>query len=662
MVSREDTCNLLRAGLASVLTFAAIMLGACGGGSDTPDAQSAPNRRAVAAFEQRARPAVANTPGVRLSRPLAAGDPSVDALDAASQLMDFGEAAFPVYFPGKQPNRIVNNWVYRYYPLTQAYLAVIDGRILVLGGPFGPDVRDVGAVIDYITPRRTRPTANAGNDRSANAGSVVALDGSGSSDPNGDPLTYRWTLTTRPGTSRATLTAATSPRPSFTADVTGAYAAQLIVNDGKLDSVADTIAVVANPPNTAPVANAGANQSVLLNTPVNLDGTASRDADGNALTYRWTITSAPPGSATTLSLAATVRPQFTPDVLGSYVLRLVVNDGQVDSAPAFVTVTALAAGSAPIANAGPDRETTMGVAVELDGSASRDGDGDPLTYQWDVVESPSTPPGSFTLSGTNTARAGLTSTVAGRFVFRLTVSDGKLSATDQVVVNVVNRHLTLDGTDDYAVENEEFSGLMSTLDVSTFTVEAWIYAERDQDMFISSDSAYVFRFVSDASTRGIHGGIFVNADITSGFDSRSAANRLNTWIHVSFSYSASTNTCRQSVNGTLQFANTCLPPGQLPLTGADILFGIGTGKAIGKVDRTFSSFQIFKGAIDEVRLSNIVRYTANFTPARALTADSSTLGLWHFDEPPGATRFDDASGNGRHLIGMNGATTAAGTR
>lgn len=74
----------------------------------------------------------------------------------------------------------------------------------------------------------------------------------------------------------------------------------------------------------------------------------------------------------------------------------------------------------------------------------------------------------------------------------------------------------------------------------------------------------------------------------------------------------------------------------------------------------------FPGWIDEVRLSDCIRYTNDNAPGfnvpyripkSPFTSDSNTVALWHFDEPPGATTFLDASGHGNDLTGRNGATT-----
>ena len=87
------------------------------------------------------------------------------------------------------------------------------------------------------------PVANAGPDQTVTTGSQVSLDGSASSDADGDPLQFSWTLTSKPGGSTASLNDAGTASPTFIADVDGNYQISLVVNDGTGDSPADTVAI-----------------------------------------------------------------------------------------------------------------------------------------------------------------------------------------------------------------------------------------------------------------------------------------------------------------------------------------------------------------------------------------------------------------------------------
>lgn len=91
--------------------------------------------------------------------------------------------------------------------------------------------------------------------------------------------------------------------------------------------------------NTAPVARVGADQSVGAKTLVTLDGSASSDANSDALSYAWTLGTKPIGSLATLSSATLAKPTFTADESGTYVASLVVSDGKASSNAASTTVT-----------------------------------------------------------------------------------------------------------------------------------------------------------------------------------------------------------------------------------------------------------------------------------------------------------------------------------
>jgi myo-inositol-hexaphosphate 3-phosphohydrolase len=137
------------------------------------------------------------------------------------------------------------------------------------------------------------------------------------------------------------LSSTTSVNPTFNPDVDGAYVLQLIVNDGSVDSAADTVIITTATANSAPVANAGPDQNVNTASTVTLDGSGSSDADLDTLTYSWSFNSKPGSSVAVLSSTTSVNPTFNPDVDGAYVLQLVVNDGSVESVADSVIITAL---------------------------------------------------------------------------------------------------------------------------------------------------------------------------------------------------------------------------------------------------------------------------------------------------------------------------------
>ena len=191
------------------------------------------------------------------------------------------------------------------------------------------------AVECTATATNTAPVANAGPDQDVTLGDLVQLDGSQSSDPNGDDLTYAWTFASQPNGSAAVLSSATVANPTFTADVAGEFVVELTVSDDELTSSPDqsTISV-----NTPPVANAGSDQDLIVGALVQLDGSQSSDADGDALTYSWSMESRPAGSTATLSSTSVVDPTFTADLEGDYVVELTVSDGKASSYPASLVI------------------------------------------------------------------------------------------------------------------------------------------------------------------------------------------------------------------------------------------------------------------------------------------------------------------------------------
>ncbi|MBL7252020.1 PKD domain-containing protein [Alloalcanivorax marinus] len=340
-----------------------------------------------------------------------------------------------------------------------------------------------------VTRANVKPVADAGPDQSVVEGDIVLLDGSGSSDPDGDSLSYRWRFISTPDGSAAMLSDEVAPAPNFTADLPGTYVVGLIVGDGELDSTEDRVTVVAAEANAAPMADAGRDVNALTGTLVTLDGSASSDANGDALTYHWRFVSRPDGSTTALVNATTASPSFTPDLDGTYVLELVVNDGELDSAGDRVQVVAETVNNAPVADAGPNQTVYTGNRVELDGSGSYDPEGDALSYAWSTS---SLPTGSaVTLVDATTVRPSLTPDQAGDYVIKLTVNDGeKTSQEDTVRITALEPDLAMEQYDEgdafdpprwfnvglpyssSSTINRTCSGSCGTIELARFRLEA----------------------------------------------------------------------------------------------------------------------------------------------------------------------------------------------
>jgi predicted outer membrane repeat protein len=197
--------------------------------------------------------------------------------------------------------------------------------------------------------RNLPPTANAGADQTVGLKSQVTLDASASADADpSQTLSYKWTQTAGPS---VTLSSATAAKPTFTAPnsaTTLTFSVEVSDNLGAVSSASVKVTVTTPPvTNQAPIANAGPDQQVQINTTVTLDGSASRDPNpGQTLTYKWTQTAGP---SVTLSNATTAKPTFTaPNSATILTFSLVVTDnfGAISSADT-VNIRVLAPGQAP---------------------------------------------------------------------------------------------------------------------------------------------------------------------------------------------------------------------------------------------------------------------------------------------------------------------------
>jgi len=170
--------------------------------------------------------------------------------------------------------------------------------------------------------------------------------------------------------------------------------------------------------------------STPIADPLQLNATADDDGFLNPLTYAWTQVSGP-GTANFSPGANVLEPTVTFTNIGTYVLRLTVNDGFFTVSD-DITITVFH--EPPVVNAGPDQSFPLAlpsVTASLAGSATDDGFLGPLAYTWSgppsvVFGDPSKPATTATFSA------------SGEYTLKLEAFDGTFTSSDTVTINVIN--------------------------------------------------------------------------------------------------------------------------------------------------------------------------------------------------------------------------------
>ncbi|GEM_PF-659948 len=244
--------------------------------------------------------------------------------------------------------------------------------------------------------------------------------------------------------------ATTHVEVTLTPDVEGLYGITLQVSDGERVSDLDQVVVQVGGSNLCPVADAGADVVAQTGTPAQLDGSGSTDddivgaEDDQVLELIWHFSLTPGDSELTdadIYGQGTDAPYVIPDVAGTYILQLLVNDGSCTSLPDYVTVQATNGNAPPVADAGQSLILTPCAAsqVTLDGTASYDPEGQQLEYRWTFT---SVPTGSSvsdsTIQGRYSATPRFNWDLPGVYTLQLNVSDGEVeSPPDYVAISSV---------------------------------------------------------------------------------------------------------------------------------------------------------------------------------------------------------------------------------
>lgn len=175
--------------------------------------------------------------------------------------------------------------------------------------------------------------ADAGNSQFVAVGTTVALDCRASSGPA--PGTCAWRFVLVPSGSHAVLQNPASQTPDFVADLDGLYQVELAYTVQDITSKTQVGVVAVNRPQVS----VSPDLAVTVGHTAVLEATAS-GTGGDTLTYAWTLTAKPAGSAASLTGADQASASFVADVAGTYVADVVVADHTVAAEPVPVTVTA----------------------------------------------------------------------------------------------------------------------------------------------------------------------------------------------------------------------------------------------------------------------------------------------------------------------------------
>jgi hypothetical protein len=281
------------------------------------------------------------------------------------------------------------------------------------------------------------PIANAGfNQLNVKANTLVSLDGSGSSDPDGDSIGYHWAQVTGPS---VTLSDSNIVDPTFTPTIKGNYRFELLVDDGVLYSDPDTVLI--SVANQAPVLDPIGSQVVDEGQTLEF-GISATDPDLDAITLD---TADVPLNAVFVDSGNGVGSfTFDPDYeqSGVYNVTFIASDGSLaDSEVVQITVNDV--NRAPVLDPIGSQVVDEGQTLEF-GISATDPDLDAITL--DTADVPLN--AVFVDSGNGAGSFTFDPDYEQSGVYNVTfiASDGSLADSEvvQITVNDINRAPVLD--------------------------------------------------------------------------------------------------------------------------------------------------------------------------------------------------------------------------
>jgi hypothetical protein len=315
---------------------------------------------------------------------------------------------------------------------TRAYVYVFDSNNSVNANGF-PITINSGSVA-----QNQAPTVNLGANLVIPFGQILTtLNPTANDDGLPNPparLTYSWSQILGPAAAQITNLTSLIPG-AITFPAIGQYVLRLTASDSAL-SGSDDITIDVQPVNQAPTVNAGGDATVIAGFPLQLSGMVTDDgypAPPGLTTVLWTHRTGPATPTITEPTALSTTVRFP--VAGTYTLRLAANDSTLTAFDELTVTVAPAAGNgSPVANAGSDLTITLPAQANLAGSGTDDGlpVGSVLTYAWSKTAGP----GVVGFADITRPDTSASFSQDGSYTLQLTVSDGELSHSDTVVIDV----------------------------------------------------------------------------------------------------------------------------------------------------------------------------------------------------------------------------------
>ena len=233
--------------------------------------------------------------------------------------------------------------------------------------------------------------------------------------------------------------------------------------------------------------------------------------------------------------------------------------------------------------------------------------------------------------------------------------------------------LSLDGEDDYAILPFAEHGHIFPEGTHAFTVEVWFYPkgepkQNEKNLILTQQVSIGLKERSQCRLEKnqlcSYRTAYLTGDRAHGLAGSDIPIEKDQWNYIAIIFKNST-LCHASNNRIgqgwrlAQVDRVSLHINRPERVQDFVVGGYGEDKFVFHI-----RVSGFHGDIDAIRFSNIARYDCAaqghdpFDPPHRFLNDEHTLALWNFNEKAGAERFEDTSGNGKTLIGMNGAATS----